>query len=675
MAPLTLRNIYAIMLFVMSDIDPLTKLPVQISQVDSISESLSTIFGEPQIEAGVIGDGSLRTEALRDFAFRDELNTERIIGSIATQAIIKNALDTPLLTPQRKKDSDSIIGITSISKFLDEKQEPNKLESYFFREDPFPEESIYRDDMLIDKGYYKYSPLLPLPDLEAETKKEVAKGKAARLFRRQKLRASAMGELLEDIADDADMRQQVAPLVQAREAFQKGTTKEHQTHRDLSALFAALFSDPELKDKTVAALDQSATEESDSLKQEMRDNKKRLEADVVIVGAGVHGSIIAARLRADNPDARIIAIEQSNKLGGQFRKYGNRPSFFINSRNNRPQDTSKTGLPGGAGNLNSFGEKAPVQVTDISAETYPTNLELGHTSAINQYLSAETVLDVVTESVDAETGNVTMLDLSTNEVFEVTGSKVIITTGLGERRKPPFMPGLMTAEDLLSHFGNKDNKFPMADFVDKRVAIIGGGDSGRICAELFTRLAPKDAYGKSVVQLGGPKLIKWYGTDFRNREEFCATNRPRYQRLASFISESSFDDGIRVTEERIGDIEQSEAFDQMVDLYGTNGRKQGTFDIVIDARSLPNPKDEVRDITDAALSPINGYLADIGEIAQIGMASDNDRIYLAGPAAESRLSPSEVRSYSARIGENTVAIWANAVRSEEIASKVGRSLN
>lgn len=522
-------------------------------------------------------------------------------------------------------------------------------------------------------SYDDFALLSLKPQVDTLKDQRKVTGKKARLFRRQKLRAGAMGELLDDIGTDTDMRAQIAPLIKAREAFQKDTTSQQDTHRDLSALFSALFSSgEELKERTVAALDESATQESDSLKQEMRDDNKPLQADVVIIGAGTHGSIIAARLRAENPDARIIAVEQADMLGGQFRKYGTRSTFFINSRNHRPQNNGKSALPGRAGNLNTFGEKAPVQTTDISSETYPTNLELGHTSAINQYLSAETVLGVTAESVDAETGDVTVRDTSTNEVYSLRGSKIVMTTGLGERETPTQTPGLMTAEELLSHFGNSENEFPMQDFVDKKIAIIGGGDSGRICAELFTRLAPKDAYGRSVTQLGGPDSISWYGTDFSNRDEFCATNRPRYQQLASFIADPSrLGDGIRAFKRRVKGITPASRGIQLTDV---NDISEGVFDVVIDARTLPNPKDIPSQITNARFRPVLNYLKTSAGISELGLATDNGRVYLAGPAAQSRLNTNERSTYSNKIGENTVAIWANSARSEEIAQEIGKTL-
>lgn len=501
----------------------------------------------------------------------------------------------------------------------------------------------------------------------------------AQAYRRRKLRSGALGELVDSIPTDPVLRQSIRPFLENRDTLRKGTARPGETHRDLAALFGGLMTgSEELRTRTMEALDATATEESDKLKAEARERGGTLEADVVIVGAGIHGSIMAAKIRAEKPDARIITVDKSSVLGGQFRKYGQRPVFYINSRNHRPQDNEVPSLPDGDGNLNPFGSSAPLHVTDIASETYPTNLELGNTAAINQYLSSDTMLGASVLFVDSESKTVSVVaqDSEDFEQIDISAQAIVMATGLGERRLEIDTPvNVWTAERLLGHFGNPDEPFPMKEFAGKSVAIVGGGDTGRVCAELFSRLAPSGAYGQSVTQLGGPKSVEWFGTDFDDRDEFCATNRPRYQRLASFINQGGrFKDSftIRANKGRAVEIYPG-IFGDTLRIKDDTGLDRGGYEIVIDARTLPDTVEGAYRVLGISKSFDPTYDEVRGERVQVGQSMPGN-IYLVGPAAQNSLSRDEQRRFADGIRENTASIWANASRTETLAKRIAVNL-
>ena len=360
---------------------------------------------------------------------------------------------------------------------------------------------------------------------------------SAHRFRTRRLQEGALGSFVRGIREDGTGHSTIKSFTSLRHIL-NGQEKGAQVpeHRALSPFLTGIMNHDKFRTSFMAALDQTATAESDALKEQARDG---IQVDVLIVGAGAQGSVAAARLRADNPELSIISVDESAQLGGQFRSYGSRPTFRINSRAHRADNNSgEAALPGGEKNLNPFSEVSVMQLPDVTTETYPTNTDMGDTIAVNQFFSGPVMLGVKFSSSQRANGFETaeLNDVDTNAKYYVKARKIIVLTGSGGREKSSNSENVWSVEQLLSYFGNDANKFPMDAFIGKSVAVIGGGDSGRIAVELLTRLGPKDAYANSVAQLGGPESIAWYGVNFESREEFCATNRSRYEQIRAFIA-------------------------------------------------------------------------------------------------------------------------------------------
>jgi hypothetical protein len=201
----------------------------------------------------------------------------------------------------------------------------------------------------------------------------------------------------------------------------------------------------------------------------------------------------------------------------------------------------------------------------------------------------------------------------------------------------------------------------MQKFVGKKIAIKGGGDSGRVVAELLTRLGPKEAYGNSIVQLGGPASITWYGVDFEDRDSYCATNRGRYSPLSSFIANRKEEINgarpIRPIPQRAMAVEET-TYGSVRVTSSDDGYRY--FDYVIDATGLTN------DVTRAfgyilGIQPVMEDIDGIGE-GQIGTRLEYSNVYFGGPATGGKLTNTEREAFAQGIKENAVAVWANAPR-------------
>lgn len=494
---------------------------------------------------------------------------------------------------------------------------------------------------------------------EASARKEIERG--AHHFRVNRLKKGAVHEFMyslqHEFPDDPDVRIPIKRMVSRKKTLLQGTQEEGELHRTLTPFLSGVLVHPETRKGFMEALNTEAANQSEELKQEAREGK--LRADVVVVGGGVHAAIFAAEYRANSPDARILIVDNGKKLGGQFSKYGSRPVFGTNSRDIRRQDNDKVPLASGAGNLNSFGPKAPLQLPDFTSQAYVNNLDMGTCAAVNQYLSAETMLSAEVFASDYnqscdDSVELRIRDTNTNESFFVEGTTVVIASGIGERSDGEG--NVWSADQFLAHFGNEENEFPMDAFTDKDIAIIGIGDTGKVSSRLLTWQGPEGAYGNSVVQLGGAKKITWYGATFRTKEEFCRQVRPLYHDLAPSIATGEPSDNEKLTifpkTERVARSATTNEKALLLLRNEDGSLSTVEHDIAIDATTAPD-----------RLEAIFGRSADRAPyvVSRSGKTLArylNDRTIIVGPAAKLPLDTDQQKALGPN-GENTVSIWAN----------------
>ncbi|HSW37185.1 MAG TPA: FAD-dependent oxidoreductase [Candidatus Saccharimonadales bacterium] len=567
-----------------------------------------------------------------------------------------------------------------------------EYDNYYYKPKPTrPIGSVSENPMRRILKNYDFTGLLPpkigaTDSTLADVKPDKAIQVAAHRYRSARLRSEAFSDFWSALSA-THAAAELPEVIRAARVVRSNTASPGEQHRALAPFLAAILTDPERRPAFMAALDAAATETSAALRREAADNGGKLSADVVIVGAGIQGTAMAAELRAQMPGARIIMVDSSDKLGGQFRSYGSKPVFYINSRNHRPEDIAAAALPGSSGNLNTLGRHAPLQVTDYSFETYPTNVDLGVAAAANAFLSAEPFLEADLELVEESGQNfmVTIQDQQDGSQKRIKAKQVVIASGLGKRESVLESNGstVLTAEEFLSIFGDADNNLPMQRFKDKTIAIVGGGDTGRVCAELLTRLGPPEAYGRSSVQMGGPKQILWFGVDFADRKEFCAKNRSRYQRLQPFISSeatSNSEAGLSIVPvpEKVESVRELDKEVQIVIANQTryNGSMVFYADIVIDTTQLTN-RDTIEKLSTKLGNPLD--VLDIIKVNGRSEAATVARqfaggVFLVGPAGSAPLTRAELATYPSGIKENTASIWANTTRTVAVAEMIARKL-
>ncbi len=513
--------------------------------------------------------------------------------------------------------------------------------------------------------------------------------RAAHSYRARRMKMGPLADMARDLQDRPDLKPFVSAMTRRASDILEGRTKRDLKsflpsgtvlhHSEFAPLISGRMLNPELRTDFMDRIDQATSIESDELKAESREQGS-IKADIVVIGTGIHASVFAAKYRAINPDARVVCIDRNEKIGGQFRNYGDRPVFRINSRNFRRQDNTDQGLPGETGNLNSFGTNAPVQLTDITTSVYPNNIDMGDTAAINLHLSASSMVGVAlagSREYYDESGTVrneiTVTDTETGEEYLLDAPKVVLTSGAGGREAGDSDTQL-TAEQVLSMFGDKDNLFPMDRFINKNIGIKGGGDTGRILAEELSGLGPDESYGLSNVQLGRIGSITWYGTDFTDKDSYCDKNRGRYSPLSSFITrDGTSANGAQIFPTTDKVVTQTETFDGKV-FVTTDTGDTGYHDIMIDATNL---RTDILDYFDEleGIRPLTtpGTSLNImtGESTQFTQKIGNT-VFMAGPIARSPLTLKEKDSFNEGITENTVAIWANTPRTEHLAQTIDR---
>lgn len=505
----------------------------------------------------------------------------------------------------------------------------------------------------------------------------------AHRFRTGRLRKGAVGDFIKGLQSDTDTKDAIGLMTKHKLDLTPWYDRYDTRYRALTPFLSGIMSQPDARKSFMKAIDETVTAESDALKEQARESGG-LKVDILLVGAGLQASVAAAQMRLENPKLSVLCIDEKPQIGGQFRSYGARPTFRINSRSHRPQlEDSVYGeisLPGELGNLNSFGDTAPLQMPDITTETYPTNVDMGDVAAVNLFLSAPVMTETkhvscVSSGTDQEI--VTVADIITGQEYKINAQRVVFITGAGERQKIEDAGNVWTAEEVLAHFGNEDNPLPMETFAGKTIAVIGGGDSGKIIVELLSRLGPQAAYGKSVAQFGNPQSIAWYGVDFTNQDEYCEQNRSRYSQLGAFISNRFFARGgrnvipMRVKVEAVYPYGRLGGNSIGVQIADSNGFTLN-YDMVIDARTLVKSNAINNDVDDLPAGEIRLRVSELGNVA-VGKELFRTSRYIAGPAAELPLSALEKSTFSPKIKQNGVSVWANTPRVERLAEYIART--
>lgn len=250
----------------------------------------------------------------------------------------------------------------------------------------------------------------------------------------------------------------------------------------------------------------------------------------LVIGSGPHAATYCAtRVREGFPRPYVIERYSPGSVGGTFTS----GPFLLNSRN-RPgpvgspdQDIALNDIPGG-----------PIQPSMVSALEYPTSMDMVFCirAALAQYANVIPSVEV-TDLVSTTGSDVRVITSDGSFTF----GRVIDARGCGN----PIAKGdknILTFPQLLNRM--RDMSFPLQGI--KRVAVIGGGNSGACAAECFLGLAP--APHMSMIGMDYVSRVDWYTNGDANAtcEGVRASERGRYVKLGQFMEGNVSNSSVRL---------------------------------------------------------------------------------------------------------------------------------
>jgi hypothetical protein len=367
----------------------------------------------------------------------------------------------------------------------------------------------------------------------------------------------------------------------------------------------------------------------------------------VIIGSGIHAAIYSA-IRVAMGHPKPLVLEKDERYGGTF-AMTRRSSFFLNSRN-RP---GPSGAPGSRDALNVI-PGAPMQPSDLGGAEYQANADLGLVVRCTLALNAV----VRRAKVESLTMNGDQPLVVTDRGI-VAPKRVIVATGLGTRRNVGTAEWdekhSFSFEQFMKRFDRMS--FPLRNL--GRVAVVGGGDSGKTVVEALTGYGPYMA--GSVASLDYIEKIDWYGKDMEGltKERWIECNRTRYKPLAAlFPSNNGTSRNARVRGLK---------------------KTQGTFTTFNEIRIGP----EAYDTVIYCLSFFQSWKSSIGADEEIvadmittrttedvnsvafGLKNSTDTVFVVGPAA--KLDWEQYADPEPRLNENKIALFRLGPRTAALA--------
>ena len=252
----------------------------------------------------------------------------------------------------------------------------------------------------------------------------------------------------------------------------------------------------------------------------------------VVIGAGYHAAIYCAVRKAMGKPPPLV-IEQSERVGGTF-ACSQGPSFWSNSRN-RPGPANAPGLGDG---LNTI-PGAAIQPSMISSEEYQSNADLAFVIRLTLAMTAKVATCKQLVAIEAGTSRarwslvIQATDDRNGEEFRIRSDRVVDARGLGPEKRTlasslPNNPYVLTFKEFMARM---DKPFPLQGL--RRVAVIGGGDSGKCAVEALFGMSP--TRHMSVPDLDRIERCDWYARVPAGCEEFRNQVRSRYKGISTLL--------------------------------------------------------------------------------------------------------------------------------------------
>ena len=304
-------------------------------------------------------------------------------------------------------------------------------------------------------------------------------------------------------------------------------------------------------------------------RQKLLTERPRQHWDVLVVGAGVHDQILHNTLRSEGSAIRVLTVERGSQVAETFSQAGVRVE--ANSTARAPGANDEMAIPG-VGNINNF-PLGVLQLPDVDPGDYPKLGTFAKVVTINRGLSINDVLfdhevtsvKLCTQLPGPDVRGEVSAPLMADKCYEVslkpsngidppivvTAQVVVDARGIGDPTYPvPLIeelasfyrktfyenptrstfPAILHSKDYYAMTSSLRDPFPL--FADKRIAVVGTGDSAKTVLEYLLRVVICDQ-GPSASRLC-PKTF-WIGQQSLTAETYERGARFRYKRLARFI--------------------------------------------------------------------------------------------------------------------------------------------
>jgi hypothetical protein len=376
-------------------------------------------------------------------------------------------------------------------------------------------------------------------------------------------------------------------------------------------------------------------------------------AGEVIIGGGFHAAVYcAARVAAGFRPPTVL--ERGPTIGGAFGMSRN-PSFYLNSYN-RP---AMIGLPskGDArdGDGLNYLPGAPIQPAYLSGDEFQTNADMAWVIRVTLAMYANIYVNSAVADIDGGFDG-RPIKMRTASGLEISAERVIDARGMGNPRTADFFTDDGTRVMTFPQFmARADGPFPLRGM--SRVAVIGGGDSGKCAAEALLGIAPR--LGMNSAAMDSVKSVDLYSTGLSaDTATWRARERGRYQRLGSYLP--------RLVNDRFGapTLPRTPARLRVIPETGEVLRSAGT--VLVNGQTY----DHVILATGSELPSIySDSLTRTGTRAyQLAAKSFDREIYQVGPCADIPFSPAERDGGVSGISANRVAMFRLAPRTAALAT-------
>lgn len=394
--------------------------------------------------------------------------------------------------------------------------------------------------------------------------------------------------------------------------------------------------------------------------------------DVIVIGSGPHGTAVVANLREKYPRLRTLLVESKPQVGGQFRAYGPKPAYMMNSRVRRA-DRRLPNLPRTPGSINPLGTYAPLELSDLSVGNYAMNTDMGDVCAVNAVMSADiilansTVVEIRRISDFKREVKIQINDARGERFVIATAKVVVVAAGLQQNSTigPSKFEKFSTFETaklsgrfldisgFYEHFAN--DPIPLEKFANKKVMVVGAGDSALTCLEALLGTLPRETYGSFGVGRHRPSEIIWTNSrrDTAKGIERCLRSRYKNGIVQALPRETDSTSLISLVPKARAESAELTSDGVLVAMQiGTKRYPlsiQQAANIVIDCTNKP-----------------------AGIVARTPTWNPDFQV---GPAAKPALSRTAKRMVEQlKIKENMAALWATMDLTNAVAERIGQDI-